>query len=130
MRLLLKRFEFKPTYTIGKLYVNGIYYCYTLEDVVRTEGKKVYGQTAIPAGTYSVIINLSNRFNRELPLLLNVPGFTGVRIHPGNTSKDTEGCILVGTTWAGKDFVGNSKLAFNSLFEKMKKEKSIELVVQ
>jgi hypothetical protein len=130
MRLLLKRFEFKPTYTIGKLYVNGTYYCYTLEDVVRTEGKKVNGQTAIPTGTYSVIINRSNRFNRELPLLLNVPGFTGVRIHSGNTSKDTEGCILVGTTWAGKDFVGNSKVAFDPLFERMKKEKSIELVIQ
>jgi len=129
MLIEVKRFEFKDTYTVGKMYIDNIYECYTLEDVVR-KGAKVNGQTAIPTGTYNLIINHSNRFNRDLPLLENVPNFTGVRIHSGNTSANTEGCILVGTTWSGKDFVGNSKVAFDPLFERMKKEKSIELVIQ
>ena len=128
MELKLRRFEFGTTYTIGKLYVDGIYHCFTLEDKVR-EGEKVNGQTAIPYGTYSVIIDHSNRFNRDLPHILNVPGFEGVRIHTGNTSADTEGCILVGTTWAGKDFVGNSKFAFDPLFEKMKTANKITLEI-
>ena len=119
MELKLRRFEFGTTYTIGKLYVDGIYHCFTLEDKVR-EGEKVNGQTAIPYGTYSVIIDHSNRFNRDLPHVLNVPGFEGIRIHTGNTDADTEGCILLGTTWAGKDFVGNSKFAFDPFFEKLK----------
>ena len=129
MKLVLKRFEYKNTYTIGKLYVNGVYYCYTLEDVVRPKGEKVNGQTAIPTGTYSVIIDHSNRFNCDMPHILNVPGFEGIRIHKGNTSADTEGCILLGTTWAGKDFIGNSKFAFDPLFEKMKLEKEIEITI-
>ena len=128
MELKLRRFEFGTTYTIGKLYVDGIYHCFTLEDKVR-EGEKVNGQTAIPYGTYSVIIDHSNRFNRDLPHILNVQGFEGVRIHTGNTSADTEGCILVGTTWAGKDFVGNSKFAFDPLFEKMKAADKITLEI-
>jgi len=118
MKLVLKRFEYANTYTIGKLYIDDIYQCYTLEDVVR-KGPKVDGKTAIPAGTYSVIVDHSNRFNRDLPHILDVPGFTGVRIHSGNTSANTEGCILVGTTWTGGDFIGNSKIAFDALFKKI-----------
>ena len=128
MLIEVKRFEFKDTYTIGKMYVDGVYECYTLEDVVR-KGAKVYGQTAIPTGTYNLIINHSNRFNRDLPLLENVPNFTGVRIHAGNTSAHTEGCILVGTTWSGKDFIGNSRVAFNKLFEKLKKAKTATIKI-
>ena len=128
MLIEVKRFEFKDTYTIGKMYVDGVYECYTLEDVVR-KGAKVYGQTAIPTGTYNLIINHSNRFNRDLPLLENVPNFTGVRIHAGNTSAHTEGCILVGTTWSGKDFIGNSRIAFNKLFEKLKKAKKVTIKI-
>lgn len=118
MKLKLQRIEFGTTFTVGKLYIDDIYQCYTLEDVVR-KGPKVDGKTAIPAGTYSVIIDHSNRFNRDLPHILDVPGFTGVRIHSGNTSAQTEGCLLVGTTWEGKDFIGNSKLAFEALFKKL-----------
>ena len=128
MLIEVKRFEFKDTYTVGKMYIDNIYECYTLEDVVRT-GAKVNGQTAIPTGTYNVIINHSNRFNRDLPLLENVPNFTGVRIHAGNTSANTEGCILVGTTWSGKDFIGNSRVAFNKLFEKLKKAKTATIKI-
>ena len=118
MNIKIRRFEFGSTYTVGKLYIDDVYQCFTLEDLVR-EGVKVDGQTAIPYGTYSVVIDHSNRFNRDMPHILNVPGFEGVRIHSGNTSKDTEGCILLGTTWAGNDFIGNSKIAFDAFFTKL-----------
>lgn len=94
MNLLLKRIALKPEYTIGKLYIDGQYFCDTLEDTVRE--KKIAGKTAIPAGTYQVIVNRSPKFKRDLPLLLDVPNFERIRIHRGNTAKDTSGCILVG----------------------------------
>lgn len=118
MRLKVVREEFSNHSTIGKLYVNGIFECYTLEDVVRPDGVKVFGETAIPRGIYKVIVNLSNRFKRLLPLLMGVNQFEGIRIHPGNTDKDTHGCILVGTS-KQKDFIGNSRGAFNALFPKI-----------
>jgi hypothetical protein len=87
--------------------------CYALEDVVRPV--KVPGATAIPAGRYEVIINVSMRFRRPLPLLLAVPNYAGVRIHTGNTAEDTEGCILPGMM-AGLDQVAESKTAFDRLY--------------
>ena len=87
---------FKGTeYTIGKLYIDGTYFCDTMEDTVRT-GEKIAGKTAIPAGTYKVKMTWSPRFKRYLPEILNVPNFSGVRIHAGNSALDTEGCILLG----------------------------------
>lgn len=82
-------------YTIGKLYIDGAYFCDTLEDTVRT-GEKIAGKTAIPAGTYKVKMTWSPRFKRYLPEILNVPNFTGVRIHAGNSALDTAGCVLLG----------------------------------
>ena len=82
-------------YTIGKLYIDGAYFCDTLEDTVRT-GEKIAGKTAIPAGTYKVKMTWSPRFKRYLPEILNVPNFSGVRIHAGNSALDTEGCVLLG----------------------------------
>ena len=98
MELKVQRIAKKPTYTIGRLYIDGEYFCDTLEDKVRDLSKeaKVKGQTAIPTGRYRVYLTYSPRFKRILPLLEDVPQFTGVRIHRGNTAKDTEGCILVG----------------------------------
>ena len=106
MKLLLTRTAKRPTYTIGKLYIDGEYFCDTLEDTDRglrqdmplSEIKriKVANETAIPTGTYDVIVNMSPKFGRMLPRLLNVHGFDGVLIHRGNTDKDTSGCILVG----------------------------------
>ena len=105
-------------YTFGAIVVNGIYECHTLEDEVRDE--KVYGQTAIPPGTYAVIISFSPRFQRDLPLLVGVPHFEGVRIHPGNTAADTHGCILPGRTRDVENgTVGASRVAFNALYEKL-----------
>lgn len=98
MKLLLERRYKKPGYTVGRLYVDGAFLCDTLEDRVRdlSREKKVPGKTAIPAGKYEVIVNISPKFKRKLPRLLNVPGFEGILIHRGNTPEDTAGCILVG----------------------------------
>ena len=98
MELQVQRIAKRDTYTIGRLYIDGERFCDTLEDRVRDLNKeaKVKGQTAIPTGRYKVFLTYSPRFKRILPLLCDVPHFTGVRIHRGNTAKDTEGCILVG----------------------------------
>ena len=107
--------------TIGGLSVDGKWLCWTCEDAVReVPGQpvgewKVAGKTAIPAGTYGVLVTMSGRFGRLLPLLVDVPGFTGIRIHPGNTAADTEGCILPGLTRAGQS-VGLSRRAFDQVF--------------
>lgn len=126
MKLELKRTTPTNISTIGELFIDGEFFCYTLEDVVRD--KKIYGQTAIPAGTYKVIITPSNRFKRDLPLLVDVPNFVGVRIHPGNSAVDTDGCILVGST-KSQDFIGNSRTTFELLYEKLKPEKDIEISI-
>ena len=128
MKLRLERFEYGSSYTIGKFYIDGVYHSFSLEDVVR-KGEKVNGQTAIPTGTYPVIIDLSARFGKQLPHVLSVPGFEGIRIHSGNTSKDTDGCILLGHTYAGKDFIGNSKLAYDVFFNKLKEDKTATIKI-
>lgn len=116
MKLTLNRIFLGSSATIGELLVNDKHLCDTLEDRVRPEGEKVYGKTAIPEGTYEVKLTHSPRFKKILPEILNVPNFSGIRIHTGNSSKDTEGCILVGT-WDGEkeDWVGSSKIAFDEL---------------
>ena len=106
MKIDIIRDTFTNVSTIGKMYINDTYFCNTLEDVDRDllstttlkeiKDVKVYGQTAIPYGRYEVILSYSDKFKRYLPLLLNVPGYAGIRIHAGNTSVDTLGCILVG----------------------------------
>jgi len=128
MLIEVKRFEFKDTHTVGKLYINGSYECFTLEDAVRN-GTKVIGKTAIPIGTYKLIIDASTRFKQDMPHILDVPDFTGVRIHAGNTSADTDGCILLGSTWAGKDFIGNSKIAYKKFFDKLKQNKTVSITI-
>lgn len=126
MKLHLKRLHKTEFSTIGELTVDGLFQCYTLEDKEREV--KIKSETAIPRGTYKVIINQSARFKTLLPLLLDVPGFEGIRIHPGNTNHDTEGCILVGKT-RGTDFIGKSRKAFAELFAKMKLAESITITI-
>ena len=137
MKLLLNRIFKGPEYTIGKLYIDGEWFCDTLEDTVRVlpdecpytpngidckcEGK-IKGKTAIPSGTYKVVLSYSNRFKKILPELLNVPHFLGIRIHSGNTSSDTEGCILVGQNLV-KGKVLNSRATYNKLLELLEKDK-------
>ncbi len=111
MKLILARKDLQAERTIGELRTEGgDFLGYTMEDTVRPAGEKVPGKTAIPAGTYEVTITFSDRFKRPLPLLLNVPMFTGIRIHPGNTEVDTEGCILVGKHREG-DRITESRIA-------------------
>lgn len=91
--------------------------CYNLEDCVRS-GPKVYGKTAIPVGRYRIVIDLSVRFQRRMPRLLDVAGFSGIRIHNGNTAADTEGCILIGAS-RKSNFVGYSRQVFAKLMERL-----------
>lgn len=116
MELKLNRIFLGSSATIGELYIDKKYIADTLEDRVRPEGEKVYGKTAIPEGTYEMVLSYSPRFKKILPEILNVPNFTGIRIHCGNSSADSSGCILVGT-WDGEkeDWVSDSKIAFNKL---------------
>lgn len=109
MRLVLLRNVFTDKSTIGDLLIDGNFFCYTLEDVVRLPNQKIYGKTAISTGKYEVVLSMSNRFKKLLPELLNVPNFTGVRMHGGNTSEDTEGCIVLAKTIVNNDLVyGNT----------------------
>lgn len=117
MDLVLQRDDLTAERTIGKLSVDGAPECFTLEDVVR-EGPKVIHETAIPAGTYRVVITRSQRFGRMLPLLLDVPDFEGVRIHAGNGAGDTSGCLLVGMNRA-HDSILSSQLALSALQPKI-----------
>ena len=126
MILHLNRLYFKPSYIIGRLYIDGVYHSETLEDVERTQ--KVQGETCIPDGEYRVVINMSNRFKKLMPLLLNVPNFEGIRIHSGNTHKDTSGCILVGQNKI-KGMLVNSRLMFDNLMDKIQNEKDIFITI-
>ena len=130
MEVLIDRAWKKEGYTISRLYVNGeLFGCNTLEDTDRglsqdmhleeIKNKKVYGKTAIPIGSYECVYTYSNRFKKMLPLLKDVPGFDGIRIHSGNSAKDTEGCILVGLNLK-KGMVLNSREWTNKLVSKMK----------
>ena len=142
MELKLKRIAKRDTYTIGHLYVDGLYFCDTCEDTDRglkqslpasvNKAKKRYGATAIPTGRYQVTLMIqSPRFKNKkqyefcdgyLPRLLSVPAFDGVLIHIGNTAKDTEGCLLVGrNTKVGK--VLESGVTFRALYAKLKEAK-------
>lgn len=127
MELVLRRKPSTAGATIGELFIDGSFGCFTCEDVVRElEGQpvsawKVAGETAIPAGRYRVTVTPSARFKRDLPLVNMVPGFAGIRIHPGNTAEDTEGCILPGLGHTG-EAVTESRKAFERLFEAIEGE--------
>lgn len=135
MKIEVNRIFKASNYTIGELSVNDNYLCDTLEDRVRPEGEKVYGETAIPAGTYTVVLSYSNRFKKVMPEIQNVPNFTGVRIHCGNSSKDTEGCLLVGK-WDGKteNWISDSKNSYNKLYplleEAFNKKENITITIK
>lgn len=137
MELLVNRFSKGDKSSIGRLSINGLPFCFCLEDKDRglnsamdlstIKKLKEYGQTAIPTGRYEVIINYSNTFKQYLPLLLNVPGYAGVRIHSGNTPAHTLGCILPGESHS-KDFVANSRKAFRRLMVELRKAEKKEKI--
>lgn len=123
LQLNVDRVDLGDNHTGGRLYVDGEYFCDTIEDKDRRledGGEKIFGETCIPRGIYEVIIDHSPHFGEDLPHILNVPQFSGVRIHSGNTDKDTEGCILVGEkgTQHG-DWISNSRATFAKLFKKI-----------
>lgn len=140
MKIKVERRWSKPTYTIGRMYIDGLYYCNTLEDrdrgLVQMQSKeyikahKVHGETAIPKGTYGVTLNVTSPkyaavswywqlCRGKMPRLLNVPGFDGILIHPGNSALDTLGCILVGkNTKVGK--LTDSKETFKAVYKRLK----------
>ena len=143
MELTLKRIYKGETYTIGKLYIDGAYFCDTIEDKVRDLPsicpdtprwltckckQKVYGGTAIPAGTYKVTMENSTRFKRVLPYLNKVPHFLGILIHSGNTEKDSAGCILVGFNKI-KGRIVDSRATSDKLNTILSKEKSIAIEI-
>lgn len=133
MKLSVSRNPSHDGVTIGSLAIDDEFFCYTLEDEVRevadkpVQEWKVPGQTAIPKGIYQLLITPSQRFGQDMPLIADVPGYTGIRIHPGNTEADTEGCLLVGFVLSGsavkldgKQSIGRSRDAFNALFAKLR----------
>lgn len=127
MRITLERFIRGTEATIGSLSVDGNWLGWTLEDRVRDDPNpttpqnegKVYGQTAIPAGTYHVIVNLSPRLKKRMPRLLNVPGFDGILIHKGNDAGDTQGCILIGAKVDSPTRISDCSKVFDELFQKI-----------
>ena len=96
MLITVKRKWYTEKSTTGVMSVNGVRCAFTLEDTKRDDGVKVDGATAIPAGEYKVVLDLSARFKRIMPHIMDVPGFSGIRIHKGNNDSDTHGCILIG----------------------------------
>ena len=139
MILTLKRKYFKEEYTIGDLYLNGKWFCNTIEDKDRglndamelktIQREKIYGVTAIPTGRYKVSITYSSKYKKKMPLLENVKGFYGIRIHSGNTAKDSLGCIIVGEN-KKKGMVINSRVTYNKLMDILKDEKEIFIIIE
>lgn len=126
LKLHLYRQPSEVTSTIGDLYINGVWQCYVLEDVVRKE--KIPGETAIPAGTYHIGMHESARVKAGklwspeppyLPILRDVPGFSGILIHSGNTDRDTSGCLLVGLR-RGNESVSDSRAALREIFPRIR----------
>ena len=139
MELRLLRYPSTSNYTEGKLYINGAYFCDTLEDqdrglyqhmsLAEIQAVKVYGETCIPYGTYKVELSYSPKFKKIMPAILDVKGFTGVRMHNGVDKNSTLGCILVGIKY--KDgMLTNSRKTFNELMQKLQNQKEITLVIE
>lgn len=120
-------------YCIGHLFLNNVYFCDTLEDIPREideHGKgKIYGKTAIPKGEYKVVLSKSPKFGITLPRLQNVPHFSGILMHYGNTVEDTEGCILCGENKI-KGMVINSRNTIKKLVDELEKYKKIKIIIE
>jgi hypothetical protein len=138
MIVKLIRKEFTEQSTIGEVFINGKFLCYSLEDKDRGLNdsdqielialNKVHSKTAIPYGTYQCGFTMSNRFQRVLPEVYSVKGFRGIRIHSGNKPEDSEGCILLGMS-KQKDFIGESRTALSNFFLKVAPAKQFTLEI-
>ena len=139
MKIKVKRTAFNETNTLGEMFIDDKPFCYTVEDKVRDYNDdgdlddpgetKVYGETAIPKGTYKVVLSMSNRFKKIMPELLNVKGFAGIRIHAGNTALDSHGCLIVGLGQT-KNGVSSSRLAYNALMKELEGQDNIEIIIE
>ena len=112
---------------IGDLHIDGKFFCHTLEDEIRPDGEKVYGKTAIPAGKYELILTVSNRFKRLMPLLVDVPMFSGVRLHGGNTSEDSHGCPLIAFNTDNVKIWGTAERSLTKLLKEASEPHAIEI---
>lgn len=142
MDILVLRKKRTEICTIGELYINGAFFCYTLEDKDRglkqtdslliNKAKKVFGKTAIPTGVYSLAMTFSNRFKKYLPQILDVPAFEGIRIHAGNTSEHTEGCLLLGYQVEGESIFESRKAVedFIKVVTSAEKTEKITITIQ
>lgn len=131
MKLELFRVKSGDDTTLGSLFVDDLFFCYTLEDEV--QAVKIYGETAIPVGEYKVGITFSQKFQKDMLAVFDVPGFTGIRIHSGNNADDTLGCILVGTDIESSTRIhGGSKalpLLFNMVHNALHVGREVHLTV-
>lgn len=138
MKITIERLYKKDTYTIGKIYIDGVYFCDSLEDKDRKLdssmsledilAKKVYGETAIPYGTYEAEVTYSPKFKRDLLLIKNVKGFEGIRVHAGNFSSNSMGCILCGkNTHVG--MLSESKKTLEAFMKRIEGEKDITVEI-
>ncbi len=140
VKILVERGKSLKGATIGKLTIpskkytaltlededRGLLKSYPLEEIVKV---KVKNETAIPKGTYKLVLDYSNRFKRIMPHILDVPGFDGVRIHSGNKKEDTEGCILLGKTRVGDDRIADSRVAYAAFMAAIAGENNIEITI-
>lgn len=125
LKLDLYRYEYLEDRTFGKLFINNEYFCHTLEDAVMPQNIKIKNETAIPIGEYEVNITFSSRFKRLMPVLKNVPNYTGIRIHGGNTPDNTSGCVLVAFNRYGNVIQGTAEKKLFLLLNKSKAEMMI-----
>ena len=131
MKIKQIRKIFLPDRTLGEIYIDGKFFCYTLEDTTRSEGVKVKGKTAIPYWTYLAKTTRSNRFGRDMVLIYNTPektcsdgliSFSGIRAHGGNKPQDSEGCILVGYNTDHSSIWGTAEKELTEIIKNSKTE--------
>ena len=131
MKLTLQRYLFAEDYTMGLLFIDGVYFCDTIEDKYRGQNlskTKVANETCIPYGVYSVKITYSPKYKKNMPQILDVPYFSGVRIHSGNTAKDSSGCVIVGIK-SENGRVLQSRKTYNDLIKRLETAKYIKIDV-
>jgi len=124
MRLTLRRETFTDRSATGRLLVDGVFFCYTLEDPDRRlelhQDRKIPGETAIPRGVYKLVVDWSPRFKQNMPHILGVPGYDGVRMHWGNKPENTDGCPLVGDALL-TDWISHSRATYAKLVSMLEK---------
>ena len=129
MKLTLQRYLFGSDYTMGLLFIDGVYFCDTIEDTFRgndLNGKKVANETCIPYGVYTIKITYSAKYKKNMPQILNVPYFEGVRIHAGNKATDTSGCVIVGIKSQNGEVLQSRKM-YNALLKRLETANNIKI---